>query len=267
MTSKQTIQRLKEMRLSTMAKAYNAQLDEIERYKDLDFEERFAMLVDIEYSSRQSNKVIRLIKEAEFEQPQASITDINYESGRKLNKSLIKRLATCEYIEENHNIFITGATGSGKTYLANAFGIEACKRYYKTRFIRMNDFYIEADVARESHTYDKLLQKYAKPRLLIIDEWLLLKTSEEEARVIFDLLHKRRERSSTIFCSQYHQNEWYDQLGGEENPLSDAILDRIIHDSYEINITSVTPDKDISMREVYGLKNKEQEGKYGEAGE
>ena len=107
MTSKQTIQRLKEMRFSTMAKAYSAQLDEIERYKDLDFDERFAMLVDVEYSNRQSNKVIRLIKEAEFEQSQASITDINYESGRKLNKSLIQRLASCEYITENRNIFIT----------------------------------------------------------------------------------------------------------------------------------------------------------------
>lgn len=257
MTSKQTIQRLKEMRLSTMAKAYQSQLDEPDRYKDLDFDERLAMLVDIEYSSRQSNRVIRLIKEAEFEQSQASITDINYESGRKLNKSLIQRLTNCEYIEENRNVFITGATGSGKTYLANAFGIEACKRYYRTRFVRMNELYIEADIARESHTYDKLLQKYAKPRLLIIDEWLLLKPSEEEARVIFDLLHKRRDHSSTIFCSQYHQNEWYNQLGGEENPLTDAILDRIIHDSYVINITSVSPDRDISMREVYGLKDKE----------
>ena len=257
MTTKQTIQRLKSMRMSTMAKAYQSQLEESERYKDLDFEERFAMLVDVEYSNRQSNKVIRLIKEAEFEQAQASIMDINYESGRKLNKSLIQRLANCEYIAENRNVFITGATGSGKTYLANALGIEACKQYYKTKFVRMNDLYIEADIAREQRTYDKLLQKYAKPRLLIIDEWLLLKPSDEEARVIFDLLHKRRDHSSTIFCSQYHQNEWYDQLGGEENPLADAILDRIIHDSYELNIVSVNPEKDISMREVYGLKPEE----------
>ena len=144
MTTKQTIQRLKSMRMSTMAKAYQSQLEESERYKDLDFEERFAMLVDVEYSNRQSNKVIRLIKEAEFEQAQASIMDINYESGRKLNKSLIQRLANCEYIAENRNVFITGATGSGKTYLANALGIEACKQYYKTKFVRMNDLYIEA---------------------------------------------------------------------------------------------------------------------------
>ena len=257
MTAKQTIQRLKTMRMSTMAKAYQSQLDEPDRYKDLDFEERFAMLVDVEYSNRQSNKVIRLIKEAEFEQPQASIIDINYEAGRKLNKSLIQRLANCEYIAENRNVFITGATGCGKTYLATALGIEACKQYYSTKFIRMNDFYIEADIAKEQRTYDKLLKKYAKPRLLIIDEWLLLKPSEEEARVIFDLLHKRRDHSSTIFCSQYHQNEWYEQLGGEDNPLADAILDRIIHDSYELNIVSVDPEKDISMREIYGLKEEE----------
>ena len=258
-TSKQTIQLLKSMRFSTMAKAYQSQLDEPNRYKDLDFEERFAMLVDIEYSSRQSNKITRLIREAGFEQPQASVTDINYEAGRKLNKSLIQRLATCRYIEENYNIFITGATGSGKTYLATAFGIEACKQYYRTQFVRMNDLYIEADIAKEEHTYDKLLKKYAKPRLLIFDEWLLLKPSEEEARVILNVLHKRRDDSSAIFCSQYHKNEWYEQLGGEENPLSDAILDRILHDSYEINIVGVDSSRDISMREYYGLKPEEKE--------
>ena len=107
--------------------------------------------------------------------------------------------------------------------------------------------------------YDKLLKKYAKPRLLIFDEWLLLKPSEEEARVILDVLHKRRDNSSAIFCSQYHKNEWYEQLGGDENPLSDAILDRILHDSYEINIVGVDSSRDISMREYYGLKPEERE--------
>lgn len=257
MTSKETIQKLKEMRMSAMADAFKNQLEEYDHYKDLDFEERFAMLVDVLYTSRQNNRIVRLIKEADFEQSNASIADINYEAGRKLNKSLIKRLAGGEYIAEHRNIFITGAAGSGKTFLATAFGIEACRQHCTTKFVRMNDLYIEADIAKEEHTYDKLLNKYAKPRLLIIDEWLLVKPNEFEARVIFDVLHRRRDKSSTIFCSQYHQNEWYDQLGGEENTLADAILDRIIHDSYEINIVSANSSKDISMREFYGLKEEE----------
>mgnify|MGYP000753778050 FL=1 len=83
------------------------------------------MLVDIEYSSRKNNRLKRLIKNAGFDQPEANIMDINYTSGRKLNKELIRRLATCEYISEHRNLFITGATGCGKTYMACAFGMEA----------------------------------------------------------------------------------------------------------------------------------------------
>ena len=89
--------------------------------------------------------------------------------------------------------------------------------------------------------------------LLIIDEWLLLKPSESEQKDIFELLHRRRKKSSTIFCSQYRVEGWYDQLGGNASPLADAILDRVVHDGYKINIESIDPSKDISMREVFGL--------------
>ena len=102
---------------------------------------------------------------------------INDTSGRRLNKELITRFATCEYISEHWNLFITGATGSGKTYMACAFGIEACKQY------------------------SNLL-------ILILDEWLLLKPTDSEQRNIFELLHQRRKKLSTIFCSQYEFEEW-----------------------------------------------------------
>lgn len=89
--------------------------------------------------------------------------------------------------------------------------------------------------------------------VLILDEWLLLKPTESEQRDIFELLHRRRKKSTTIFCSQYEFEDWYDQLGGDASPLADAIIDRIAHDSYRINITSIDAAHDISMREVYGL--------------
>lgn len=97
------------------------------------------------------------------------------------------------------------------------------------------------------------MAKYTKPLLLIIDEWLLLKPNEKEQKDIFELLHHRRKKSSTIFCSQYRSEGWYDQLGGSDGPLADAILDRVVHDAYRINIQSMDPSKDLSMREVYGL--------------
>lgn len=252
MTNQSTIDKLIEMRLTTMADAFrNQQYDS--NYRDIPFEDRFGMLVDIEYTNRKNNRLKRLIKNAEFDQPEASIMDINYTSGRKLNRELINRLATCEYISEHRNLFITGATGCGKTYLACAFGMEACKQYFNTKYVRLPDMLIDLEVARTHGNYRKVMAKYANPLVLILDEWLLLKPTEAEQKDIFELLHRRRKKSSTIFCSQYDRTEWYNQLGGDASPLADAIIDRIAHDSYIINITSIDAEHDISMREVYGI--------------
>ena len=136
MTNQSTIDKLIEMRLTAMADAFRIQMDD-PAMKEVPFEDRFGMLVDVEYSNRKNNRLKRLIRQAEFEQPDASIAAIDYHSGRKLNKALINRLATCEYITEYRNIFITGATGSGKTYMACAFGMEACKHYYSVRYVRL----------------------------------------------------------------------------------------------------------------------------------
>lgn len=138
MTNQSTIDKLLEMRLTSMSDAYITQIGD-PKMKDISFEDRFALLVDIENNNRKSNGLKRLIRNAGFDQPEAYISDINYMSGRKLNRNLIERLATCEYITEYRNIFITGATGSGKTYMACAFGMEACKQRYKTKYVRLPD--------------------------------------------------------------------------------------------------------------------------------
>ena len=252
MTNQSTIDKLTEMRLTAMADAFRSQIND-PKFKEVPFEDRFGMLVDIEHSSRKANRLKRLIHNAGFDQPDASIMDINYTSGRKLNKELINRLATCEYISEHRNLFITGATGCGKTYMACAFGLEACKQYYNTRYVRLPDLLIDLEMARTDGTYRKVMPKYANPLVLILDEWLLLKPTEVEQKDIFELLHRRRKKSSTIFCSQYGFEEWYDQLGGDASPLADAIIDRIAHDSYRVNITCIDAEHDISMREIYGL--------------
>ena len=253
MTNQSTIDKLIEMRFSAMADAFRIQMND-SSMKDVSFEDRFGMLVDVEYNSRKNNRLTRLIRQAELEQPDASIADINYQSGRKLNRDLINRLATCEYIADCRNIFITGATGSGKTYLACAFGMEACKHYYTVRYVRLPDLLLDLQAARDDGNFREVLKKYTKPTLLILDEWLLLKMDEAESKNLFELIQKRRKRSSTIFCSQFREKEWYQQLcSGGESTLADAIMDRISYDSYKINIESIDPKNDRSMREVYGL--------------
>ena len=249
------IDKLHEMKLITMADAYNNQRND-PKAPGLTFDERFGLLVDIEYTAKKSEQVKRLTKRASFDQPEASVVDVDYNSGRKLDKDLILKLAACSYIPESLNVFITGATGCGKTFLACAFGIEACKLYYDVKYLRLPDLLVDLEIARANNSFPKKIVKFAKPKLLIIDEWLLLKPTETEQRDIFELLNRRYRKSSTIFCSQYSKVDWYEQLGGSASPLADAILDRIVHDGYDINITSIDPKKDISMREVYGLARK-----------
>ena len=139
---------------------------------------------------------------------------------------------------EKSNILMIGPTGSGKTYMACAFGMEACKRRYTTKYVRLPDMFLELEMARNDGTYKKVLSKYANPVLLVIDEWLLLKPTASEQHDILELLHRRRKKSSTIFCSQYDCNGWYDQLGGDDAPLAEAILDRIKHDAMRTRSTS-----------------------------
>lgn len=254
MTNQATIDKLIEMKLTAMADLFRSQTSD-PSMREVSFEDRFGLLVDVEYTSRKNNRLKRLIKKAEFDQPTASIADIDYTSGRKLNKELINRLANCEYIADYRNIFITGATGSGKSYMACAFGMEACKHYYNTKYVRLPDLLLDLKMAKENGTYKKTMAKYANPILLILDEWLLMKPTQEEQQDIFELLHRRRKKSSTIFCSQYRSDGWYEQLGGDASPLADAILDRIVHDGYVIDIIPVDPSKDLSMREVYGLSD------------
>lgn len=197
MINQSTFDKLIEMHLTAMADALRTQLKD-PKMEELPFEDRVGMLVDVEYCSRKNNRLKKLIRGAEFDQSDASIMDINFTSGRKLNKDIIRRLATCEYIAEHHNLFVTGATGSGKTYMACAFGMEACKQYYKTKYVRLPDLLLDLEIARNDGTYRKTLSKYTNPVLLVIDEWLLLKPTDHEQKDIFELLSRRRKKSSTI---------------------------------------------------------------------
>ncbi len=245
--NEQTLTKLHEMKLSRMADAYKEQSMNKE-FQKMSFEERFSLLIDLEYSRRKSNKLQRLIKTATFLNSNACIEDLEYHEDRRLDKSLILKLASGSYIHDSHNIILKGPTGSGKTFLATAFGVSACRQFYNVKYIRLPELLDELSLAKlaADGSYRKLIKKYTKVDLLILDEWLLTDLSTDEAAILLENTESRHKAASTIFCSQIDPSGWHIKLGNET--IAEAILDRIIHDSYQILI-----DGDISMRERHGL--------------
>jgi len=135
--------------------------------------------------------------------------------------------------------------------MACALGMAACKHYYAAKYIRLPELLAELAVARGEGTFKKVIAQYKKYRLLIFDEWLLVKLTETEARDLLEIIHARHKKASTIFCSQFAPAGWFNKI--DEATLADAILDRIVHDSYTIEIQYVDKEHDKSMREVYGI--------------
>jgi len=245
MLDNNTIAKLQDMKLSVMASAFRRQLGD-NTVSALSFEERFGLLVDTEWISRKNNRLTRLIRNAGYAFPNACLEDIEYHADRGLNKAMIARLGTCNYVREHHNLIILGATGSGKTYLSNAFGMTASRNFSSVRYTRLPDLLGELAIARSEGTYRKTIKAYKQVNLLILDEWLLYPLKDSEARDLLEIAEARYKKGSTIFCSQFEVAGWHQKIG--EATLADAICDRIVHDSYTIVIGGAD-----SMRKRKGI--------------
>jgi DNA replication protein DnaC len=246
MLNETTINKLNDMRLRSMADSLREQMQQ-PSYSTLSFEERFGLIVDTEWARRKNRQLDRLVKKAALKFPRACIEDIEYHEDRHLDQAQMLRLSTCNYIHEKHNVIVMGASGAGKTYLGCALGISACRNFFTVKYIRLPELLTDLAIARGDGTYKKVVAQYKKVSLLIFDEWLLVPLTMTESRDLLEIIEARHQNASTIFISQFAPAGWHTKLS--ESTIADAILDRIVHDSYEILIDGYD-----SMRKRKGIQ-------------
>ena len=232
MLSENTRLKLKKMALSQMDQEYERQMRD-DAALNLSFDERFGMIIDSEYARRNNNRLSRLIKRASFTDTTACVENISYDVERKLNASLIQTLASCTFIEDKRNLCILGPTGAGKSFLATAFGISACRKSYTVKYALLQDMLIELAAAKADGTFNKALAAYNSVKLLILDDWLMFDIADDgEAAILYNLIEKRKHVGSIIVCSQLDAKGWHGKIGNKI--AADSICDRLVNSSYKI---------------------------------
>lgn len=241
MLNQETVEKLIAMKLFGMAEAFREQLQQPDMDR-LSFEERFGMIVERHWSWKENTRLKRLLSEARLKL-NACLEDIDYRSSRGLDKSVLMRLSSCEWLRQHHNILITGPTGVGKTFLACAFANKACRAGYSSLYLRTPKLFYQLAISRGDGSYGKLLAKLAKTNLLVIDDLGIASINEQERRDLLEIIEDRHGNASTIITSQLPVESWYEQLG--DPTIADAILDRLLHNAHKISM------KGESMRKIH----------------
>lgn len=245
--NEETRRKLRELNLNEVIEAVELQSQNID-YTHMSFDDRMKLIVDYVYQEKYNHKVQRLVKGAKFRVSNAAVTDIYYPE-RGLDKNGLLNLSTGQYIDTNSSVIFQGFAGSGKTYLACALGKQACLQGIRTRYIRMPDLLMARGEATLTPLgISKLLKKFSNYKLLILDEWLMNEFTDEEQHFVFELIERRHDASSTIFCTQYRQGEWHERLGGGVH--AESMIDRIVHNA------SWMESGNINMREFLSSKPK-----------
>ena len=227
-----TLDKLHALKLTGMAAAL-ADQSATPDITDLSFEERLGLLVDREMTERDNRRMSSRLRRAKLRHA-AILEDIDYRNSRGLDKGLVQSLASCQWVKEHLNVLITGPTGVGKTWLACALAHKACREGYTAQYVRLTRLLRELTIAKGDGQYSKLLTSLAKVDVLILDDWGLMKLSAENRRDLLEVLEDRHGRRSTIATSQLPIEEWHGAIG--DATLADAILDRLVHNAYKINL-------------------------------
>ena len=242
-----TLEKLRSMKLDGMARALEDQLHTSE-IGSLGFEERLGLLVDREETERASRRLKARLSRAKLRQA-ACIEDIDYRTRRGLDKSLITSLSSCRWIAEHHNLFVTGPTGVGKSFIACALSQKACREGYSALYFRLPRLFSDLSLAKGDGRYQRLLSSYDRTDLLVLDDWGIAPLSPENRRDLLEILDDRYGNRSTLITSQLPVGKWYEYL--DDPTLADAILDRVIHNAYKIEL------KGESMRKKRGAPREE----------
>lgn len=225
------LSQLREMRLSAMADQLHS-LYLSERNHDMTLLDGLETIVNEEYQIRQDNRIERHKKQANLSHRTAQISDIRYGPDRGLRKESIEQLSTNHYIHHHRNVIVQGATGTGKSYLANALVNHAIESGFTGKYYRMTELLNDIGLAEFQGTLDKLLKKLMKVDVLVIDDFLLTSTQEQEQKHLMEIFELRSREKSLILCSQMASAEWHKKLGG--GAIADAILDRACSKSYQL---------------------------------
>ena len=241
----QTLDRLRELKLAGMASALEMQQQQVDTFEALPFIERLSLLLEQEHLLRENRKQLRLIRQARF-RVNATVQEIDYRKERNLKRDVVARLAQGDWVDRKQNLLITGACGSGKTYLACAVGHAACMREYSVRYFRLSRLLLELTQAKADGSYSKLLKLLCRTQLLIVDDWGLEPLQPAHRHDLLEILDDRHDASSTVVVSQLPLDQWHVSIG--DNTLADAILDRLMHNAHKVKLSQSDGE---SMRKRY----------------
>jgi len=227
-----TLDKLHALRLQGMAQAFEEQL-RTPGIEDLSAEERLGLLIDRELAWRETRRLATRLRNAKLRHGE-SHEDIDYRYPRGLDKPLLMKLASSQWLREHRNVLITGPTGIGKSWIACALAQKACREGFSVLYVRTPRWLQELAIAKGDGRYSKLLAQLARTDLVVLDDFATAPFTEESRRDLLEFLEDRYEVRSTLITSQLPVEHWHEAIG--HPALADAILDRLVHNAYKLNM-------------------------------